>query len=164
MKPNGILPGPLRSVPHTGNPFYPTGGEFGSARVPRCPIAHTLLFEILCSADKSSGGSSHLSVFHERDVHFPPLLSEFIVFVTNPEMGSSCNTRHLIVLSTPRGLFNKIPQTVIVLSIGDKQAKIDSATQNGANVFNIKPTYVLYIKHYRGSYDPKLFQTFIFFI
>lgn len=82
--------------------IYTTGSELGDECVPWCPITHTLLFEILCYADKSSRGSNHLSVFHQRDVHIPPLISEFIVFITNPKMGSSCNTRHLIILSTPR--------------------------------------------------------------
>lgn len=101
MKPGGILSGPLLSRMEEKS-IYTTGSEFDYECVPWCPITHTLLFEILCYADKSSRGSNHLSVFHERDVHIPPLISEFIVFVTNPKMGSSCNTRHLIILSTLR--------------------------------------------------------------
>lgn len=101
MKPSSILSGPSLGFMEEKS-IYTTGSEFACECVPWCPITHTLLFEILCYADKSSRGSNHLSVFHERDVHIPPLISEFIVFITNPEMGSSCNTRHLIILSTPR--------------------------------------------------------------
>lgn len=85
----------------TEKSIFTTGLELHDKRVLWCPITHTLLFEILCYADKSSCGSNHLSVFHERDVRIPPLISEFIVFITNPKMGSLCNTRHLIILSIP---------------------------------------------------------------
>lgn len=99
MKPSRILSGPFAQL-HGVKIHLHNRQWIDCECVPWCPIAHTLLFEILCYADKSSRGSNHLSVFDERDVHISPLISEFIVFVTNPKMGSSCNTRHLIILST----------------------------------------------------------------
>lgn len=99
MKPSRILSGPYAQL-HGVKIHLHNRQWIDCECVPWCPITHTLLFEILCYADKSSRGSNHLSVYDERDVHISPLISEFIVFVTNPKMGSSCNTRHLIILST----------------------------------------------------------------
>lgn len=104
----GILSGPSLGSTEEKS-IYTTGREFHHECVSWCPIARTLLFEILCYADKSPRGSNHLSVSHERDAHIPPLIAEFIVFIANPKMGSSCNTRHLITLSTPKGLVRPDP-------------------------------------------------------